>query len=163
MRAGYNYRLWAFATAQHYGLPSVGLDVRSDLVVGLLFALYRFNLDYPGGRTTISRVDDDAEPVLNAMGAFENDLFDDRLLSPAWFQCERSKAQSAYFLGTGWGLAPNRAAERIFVAIRLKKHRSWTLPKPVGDLFPSPGHDRFLAFLLDARSRFEVKLAVLIG
>ena len=155
-RAGYDYRLWAFATAQHYGLPSVGLDVTSDLAVALLFSLYNFNIDRLTGRTTFSRVADHAEPILYALGAFENDLFDDAKLSPPWFQCARPKAQSAFFLATGWGLASNRAAERIFVAIRLRNHKNWELPKSVDSLLPSQADDRFLSFLLDARRRFEV-------
>jgi hypothetical protein len=153
-RADYNYRLWALATAQHYGLPSVGLDVTPDLNVALLFALYKFTTDRASGETAIERVGEDAEPILYAMGGFENDLFDDADLSPSWLQCQRPKAQSAFFLATGWGLASNKAAERIFMAIRLKDHRSWRLPKRVEELFPSRKEDRFLAFLLGARTRF---------
>ena len=147
----YNYRLWAFATAQHYGLPSVGLDVTSDLRVALLFALHRFSTDKATGRLTSSRLDKDAEPVLYAMSAFEYDLYDDAQLAPAWLQCARPIAQKAFFLATGWGQAPNRAAERIFVAIRLRNHFEWKLPMAVANLFPLQSQDPFLDFLLDAR------------
>lgn len=152
--SSYSYRLWSFATAQHYGLPSVGLDVTSDLYTALLFALYRFEVDANTGVTKTSRIDAREEPILYVMGAFENDLFDDALLSPPWLQGQRPKAQSAHFLATGWGMSPNRAAERIFVAIRLMKHELWDLPRAVESLLPSASEDHLLHFLLDAKSRF---------
>ena len=42
----------------------------------------------------------DAEPVLYAMSGFENDLFDDEKLAPAWMQHARPRAQHAHFFGT---------------------------------------------------------------
>jgi len=153
-RSSYDYRIWAFATAQHYGLPSVGLDVTTDLWTALLFALHDFSFDGSRRITTMRRLDDDAEPVLYAMAGFENDLFEDAKIAPTWLQCARPKAQAAYFFGTGWGAATNKAAERIFVALRLKDHARWRLPKKVEDLFPTSATDSFLRFLLSARMRF---------
>jgi len=153
-RASYNYRLWAFATAQHYGLPSVGLDVTTDLWTALLFALHDFHVDRAAGATSVVRVDAAAEPVLYAMGGFQNDLFDDAEIAPAWLHCARPMAQTAHFFGTGWGAATNKAAERIFVAFRLVNHAQWRLPRSVDELFPSSAADAFLAYLLDARERF---------
>lgn len=153
-RSSYNYRLWAFATAQHYGLPSVGLDVTTDLWTAVLFALYEFRFDKATGITSAARVDRSAEPVLYAMGGFKNDLFDDKDLAPEPLQGERPKAQSAHFFGTGWGVATNKAAERIFIAFRLVNHTRWRLPKSVDEIFPKPEKDPLLAFLLQARDRF---------
>jgi hypothetical protein len=153
-RASYRYRLWAFATAQHYGLPSVGLDVTTDLWTAVLFALHEFRYDADSGTTVASRAAADAEPVLYAMAGFAHDLFDDATLSPDFLQCERPKAQTAHFFGTGWGAASNKAAERIFVALRLMNHHAWTLPKRIEDLFPSRDEDPFVAFLLETRERY---------
>jgi hypothetical protein len=102
-------------------------------------------------------------PVLYALSAFENDLFDDAQLAPAWLQCARPIAQKALFLATRWGQAPNRAAERIFVAIRLRNHTEWKLPLAVEDLFPLRRDDLFLDFLLDAKSTYDsiAKVAML--
>jgi hypothetical protein len=155
-RSSYNYRLWAFATAQHYGLPSIGLDVTSDLSVALLFALHRFEVDKTTGLTNISRVGAEAEPVLYSLGVFQNDLFDDALLAPSSLQCKRPQAQSAFFMGTGWGLSQNRAAERIFVAFKLKNHTDWKLPRQVESLLPTRMDDGFLDFLLEIRDRYPL-------
>ncbi|MCU1286294.1 MAG: hypothetical protein JWO13_2644 [Acidobacteriales bacterium] len=153
-QASYNYRLWALATAQHYGLPSIGLDVTPNLDVAILFALYSFTVDRNTGKTAMRRLEEEESPVVYAMSAFENDLLDDATISSPFLQCARPKAQSAHFLCTSWGLAPNKAAERIFVAIRLKNHRNWRLPKDVRDLFPSSRIDEFVAFLLEIRSKW---------
>lgn len=153
-RSNYHYRLWAFATAQHYGLPSVGLDVTTDLWTAILFALHEFRFDKAAGVTRVARVADTAQPVVYAMGGFEYDLFDDKVLAPEPLQGERPKAQNAHFFGTGWGMATNKAAERIFVALRLLNHTKWRLFKDVDALFPKPDNDPLLAFLLRARERF---------
>ena len=51
----YRYRLWGFATAQHYGLPSVGLDVTHDIDVALLFALHTFKTSVANHRFLLSK------------------------------------------------------------------------------------------------------------
>lgn len=152
--ASYNYRLWAFATAQHYGLPSVGLDLTTAIDVALFFALHEMNVDKVTGETTVTRVAANAQPVVYCLGGFEYDLLDDAEIGPKWLQCERPKAQKAYFHTTGWGFSSNKAAERIVLAMRLRGHGNWHLPVDAGMLFPSAGTDRFLAFILNARSRF---------
>jgi hypothetical protein len=96
----------------------------------------------------------DAEPALYAMGGFQNDLFPDDELAPPFLQCARPKAQAAHFFGTGWGVAANKAAERIFVAFRLVGHEQWRLPKSIEQLFPTTKEDPFLEFLLQVRDRF---------
>lgn len=153
-RRSYNYRLWAFATAQHYGLPSVGLDVTPDLRTAVMFALHKFETDKRTGATTFRRIDRDSDPIVYAMGGFEGDLFDDEAIGPTWLQCARPKAQHAFFFGTGWGAASNKAAERVFVALRLLEHTTWRLPKSISELFPGTKADSLLAFLLRARERF---------
>jgi hypothetical protein len=153
-RASYNYRLWALATAQHYGLPSVGLDITTDLWTAVLFALHEFSCDSASGRTVATRAPAAAEPVLYAMAGFEGDLIDDAAIAPAFLQCERPKAQAAHFFGTGWGAATNKAAERIFVAFRLLNHHEWLVPKNIEELFPPRRTDSFAAFLLQTRDHY---------
>lgn len=154
--AGYNYRLWGFATAQHYGLPSVGLDITQDIGVALFFALHRFRTDKATGAMTMARATEADSPIIYAMGGFQHDLFNDEKLGPTWLQCARPKAQSAMFFGTGWGNAGNKAADRIYMALRLVGHTRWASPFKGYEIFPSPTEDPFLAFLLDARDRYDV-------
>lgn len=151
---GYNYRTWALATAQHYGLPSVGLDLTSDIRVALYFALHRFQTDPKTGVMSVRRATEEDDPVLYGLGVFANDLIEDEKIAPTWLGCARPRAQSAFFFATAWGDSDNRAADRIYVAARLKGHISWECPIGTPEAFPPTSKDDFLSFLLRARERF---------
>ncbi|SEF84085.1 FRG domain-containing protein [Bosea lathyri] len=153
-RASYNYRGWGLATAQHYGLPSVGLDLTSDIMVALYFALHRFETNPSTGAMSVRRATDEDDPIIYGLGVFENDLLEDEKLAPAWLNCARPKAQKAFFFGSAWGDSVNRAADRVYVAARLRGHASWTSPLNTEAIFPSASDDAFLAFLLRSRERF---------
>jgi len=157
-RAGYNYRLWGFATAQHYGVPSVGLDVTSDIRVALFFALHRFTTDKATGVMSMERASEADSPIIYGMGGFQYDLFDDAKLTHDWLLCERPKAQSAMFFGTGWEESKNKAADRIYVALRLVGHTSWASPLTGREIFPGVTDDPFLDFLLKARAKYDSPL-----
>lgn len=154
-RASYKYRTWAFATAQHYGLPSVGLDLTSDIRVALYFALHRFTTDPTSGVLTVTRATEDDDPILYGLGVFDYDLLIDEKLAPPWLLCTRPQAQKAHFFSTAWGDSINRAADRIYVAARLKGHTKWRSPISTEEIFPSISDDRFLAFLLESKDQFR--------
>lgn len=153
-RASYRYRTWAFATAQHYGLPSVGLDLTSDIRVALYFALHRFETDRITGYTQVERATEADAPILYGLGVFDHDLIVDEAIAPAWLACARPAAQRAHFFATAWGDSGNRAADRIYVAARLKNHTQWPSPLTTAEVFPSIDDDRFLAFLVKSRAKF---------
>ncbi len=153
-RGSYRYRGWGLATAQHYGLPSVGLDLTSDIRVALYFALHRFKTDPDSGVMSVRRATEEDDPIIYGLGVFEYDLLEDEKLAPAWLNCARPKAQNAFFFGSPWGDSVNRAADRIYVAARLRGHTQWLSPLRTTDVFPTAFNDTFLAFLLSARDRF---------
>lgn len=148
-QSSYKYRQWGFATAQHYGLPSVGLDVTHDIFVALYFATNCFKTNQLTGEMSVSRATEDEDPVIYAMDGFEDyDLLEDEKISPYWLHCERPKAQSARFFTSGWGSATNRAANRIYVAFRLIGHTKWKTPYDSQFIFPNAEKDHFLKFLI---------------
>ena len=154
-RCNYVYRQWGFATAQHYGIPSVGLDVTHEILVALFFALHRFSTDPATGAMSVSRATDSDSPVIYGLGGFEDhDLLDDEKLGPPWLQCARPKAQGARFFATGWGEAANKAADRIYVALRLVGHTDWRSPHDAHSIFPSSHDDVFVDFLMKSRHRY---------
>lgn len=154
-RCSYAYRQWGFATAQHYGIPSVGLDVTDDILVALFFALHRFCTDPATGAMSMSRASSSDSPVIYGLGGFENhDLLDDAKIAPPWLQCARPKAQGARFFASGWGEAANKAADRIYVAFRLVGHATWRSPRDLRSIFPSNQEDAFLDFLMKANGRY---------
>lgn len=154
-RCSYRYRLWGLATAQHYGLSSVGLDVTNSIHVALFFALHSFTTDPATGAMSMERADHSESPVIYGLGGFDkHDLLDDEHLAPAWLQCARPAAQGANFFATGWGDAGNKAAGRIYVAIRLVNHVAWLPQQTLQKIFPSTQQDSFLKFLLESRELF---------
>lgn len=154
----YRYRMWGFATAQHYGLPSVGLDVTHDIDVALFFALHSFKTDR-NGLTTATRAAATASPVIYGLGGFtEHELLEDDKLAPRSLLCARPAAQSAMFFSTGWGHAPNNAAQRIYVALKLVGHEAWKFDFAPSDYFPKPQEDEFLRFLLECKTEFKLPL-----
>lgn len=153
-KGSYRYRGWGLATAQHYGLPSVGLDLTSDIRVALYFALHRFETDAGTGVMSVRRATEEDDPIIYGLGVFEYDLLEDEKLAPAWLNCARPRAQNAFFFGSGWGDSVNRAADRVYVAARLRGHSRWVSPLSTTEVFPTAFDDTFLAFLLRARERF---------
>lgn len=149
-QSSYKYRQWGFATAQHYGLPSVGLDVTHDILVALYFATNCFKTNPLTGEMSVSRATENENPVIYAMDGFQDyDLIEDEKISPYWMHCERPKAQSARFFTSGWGSASNRAANRIYVALRLIGHTKWKTFYDSQFIFPNEDKDHFLKFLMD--------------
>ncbi|WP_427913944.1 FRG domain-containing protein [Ramlibacter sp. MMS24-I3-19] len=153
----YRYRLWGFATAQHYGLPSVGLDVTHDINVALFFALHSISTDKTTGVATVARAPESESPIIYGLGGFaDHELLPDDQLAPMRLLCARPSAQAAMFFSTGWGHAPNYAAQRIYVAVRLIGHSKWKFEGNAASYFPNAGRDEFLAFLLDSKRVFQV-------
>jgi hypothetical protein len=153
MRQGYVFREWAFGVAQHYGLPSTGLDLSPDLDVAVFFALHQFTRD-PGGATTITRLTSEAKPVVFLMSIFEGDLGVDKRTAPTHLVTPRASAQKAHFFRSAWGAAPNRAAERIIAIFDLIDHANWRPALSDRALFPTIAIDPFAQFLSDASARF---------
>ncbi|BCK75642.1 hypothetical protein AA0242T_1631 [Acetobacter aceti NRIC 0242] len=154
----YRYRMWGFATAQHYGLPSVGLDVTHEIDVALFFALHTFETNIEGIITATRAAPSDA-PIIYGLGGFsDHELFEDEKLAPKRLLCTRPRAQSAMFFSTGWGHAPNNAAQRIYVALKLVGHETWKFDFEPSHYFPRSQDDEFLRFLLERKS--ELKLPI---
>lgn len=149
----YNYKLWGFASAQHYGLPSTGLDLTSSAEVALFFALHKISSPVDG-RIEVTRLPASAKPVIFMMAVNDADRMPDEEIGPLWIQLQRPKAQHAYFFGSAWGDATNRAAERIIAVLELHNHATWPVNLSPAAIFPPRADDPFCAFLLSARARF---------
>jgi hypothetical protein len=153
-RAGLDYRFhhFALAMAQHYGLPSSGLDVTDSSDVALFFALHTF-AKHPteNAVATCSRVKA-GTPVLYVFGTeidmhyvkFETDLIGN-------IPDSRPARQSAFFLHRGWGLARNRSARSLLAALILDPGGQYgDLPEP-SRLFPGPDEDLLGQAIANAR------------
>lgn len=142
------FHMFAVALAQHYGLPTAGLDVTHRLDVALFFALMKYeSLGAPYARY---RPVDRRErlPVVYVLYPDERfqTCYDDH--RPRDFPRGRPDAQGARFMPCSWGYSINNCARSIRLALYLDPDGDFA-PIPDADaLFPGVDEDSFARFLL---------------
>ena len=145
---GPDFWLFALSLAQHYGLPTAGLDVTDRLDVALFFALMKY--DKPKGTqlATYTRpLKYQLRPVIYVLAPSESQQFiwNDRRIEA--LPMGRPDRQSAQFIHVGWGYATNACARRIVIAFYLDPDGDFGELPPVSDLFPATGEDPFAGHL----------------
>jgi hypothetical protein len=138
------------ALAQHYGIPSHGLDVTTNLDVALWFATNRYSRDDSGVATyTMLRADDwptDPEewPVVivcqMVTQSIEQSLHGCQELAPFGFDAQRPRVQHARFFQGGHSDHQNRLAEAVVCFFRLSP-KAYDTQVTFDALFPLPEHD----------------------
>lgn len=142
---------FCLSLAQHYGLPSRGLDVTNDLATAIFFALHEFKITAPGF-CSAQRVSTNSQPVIYILLREGTREFSFEECTPFLFKSGRPKQQSAWFMSTGWGLQQNSAAEQILVAMYLDPMADYSELPAVTNLFPGPELDSVASFLSSVRS-----------
>lgn len=152
--SGLGFPLFGLALAQHYGLPTSGLDVTDRLDVALFFALMKFDKPAGSRRASYSRLAEfKSMPVLYLLFPTEHQQFEYEQSRAPNFPKGRPDAQSARFMHMGWGLANNTCAQRIFLALYLEPGGNYgPIPSPV-QLFPIGADDAFGHFLAQVGTR----------
>ena len=142
----YLFHRFALAMAQHYGLPSSGIDVTDSIEIALFFALSCFSQSQKEPNTLIcSRVSNkESVPVLYVFGLeIDQQYFHFESSFLGELPNNRPSRQSSFFLHRGWGMAKNRAANELLVALYLDPDGDYgTLPAH-NHLFPGPKEDFF--------------------
>lgn len=155
--AGYN--LWAMllSLAQHYGLPSAGLDLTEKPEVALYFALTEFAPDADNnGIMKTKRIEKRSKfPVVYILSCQRESVMDFKQYRPTGFPIGRPDRQNAFFFHTAWGLASNVAANRIWVAIYLDPEGNWGRLPDTATLFPFGDQDPFANFLARIGERWR--------
>ena len=157
----YTQELFSLALAQHYGLPSVGLDLSTEPDIALFFAFNRFVRT--DKRSPYARYERTAAtkslPVLYVIAPQDRFQLDYKHLKPGLFPTARPDAQRARFMHTGWGWNRNYAAKRVLMAFYLDFSDSEidTVPK-AEDLFPRLEDDPFARFLLQVREYLPTRI-----
>jgi hypothetical protein len=148
----YQFSRFAVAIAQHYGLPSVGLDATTSIDVALFFATRRFDRieGQPNWCRCVQKTDTSELSVIYVFAVPTQQRFDfDESILPDYI-ATRPKCQSASFLHRGWRFNTNDFARWLVLAMYLDPNGDFdTLPSAEA-LFPD--NDTFDASLEKFRS-----------
>lgn len=149
LESSFDLQLLALSLAQHYGLPSAGLDVTDDLDVALFFALAEFR--GIAGRDRYqqcnTRKASREEGVIYAFVASDRSHLNYEEYRPKGLPRGRPDRQRARFLHTGWGLNTNACARDICMALYLDPKGDFRKMPSVENMFPDAEEDLFGRFL----------------
>lgn len=146
---------FSLGIAQHYGLPSVGLDLTSDLEVANWFASNSMIIE-PSGSTTTKKVDSTQHKgsMIYIFRCPKDVVFDYQIVKPKVFPTSRPDMQNAWFGHVGWGAASNQLASYLICAFELSKEYIDSLPSNLDrKLFPSIEDDPILEYFLRERNK----------
>jgi hypothetical protein len=152
------------ALAQHYGLPSNGLDVTTNLDVAVWFATNAYSKDEATNIAGYKKMDasnwaNDAQkwPVVFACQMVTNtirpSLRDCEELEEFGIMASRPARQSAKFFHGGHSDHQNRLAESTVCAFRLRPNLYET-EATFDALFPSPNEDQAYQFMLKFAKKY---------
>lgn len=149
------FHLFSLAVAQHYGLPSVGLDLTDDIRVALWFAIYKatYSNSEPVKAELISSSCDTATIYVFRCDKRTYFKFSDVIGD---IGNNRPIAQHAYFNHCGWGMQRNQMALQLMCAFRVDSSMAKELPSDyVRTLFPRIEDDEVLRNLLDIKEMYK--------
>jgi hypothetical protein len=152
----FDLHLLAISLAQHYGLPSMGLDVTDNLDVALFFALSEFDTSVPGLLRQRRKPVGSGKSVLYLFAPWERFQLNYLDYCPPGFPSGRPDRQRARFLHTGWGLSRNACARQLVMAIYLDPADDFGELPETTHLFPSPDDDPFGRFINAVRSNWDL-------
>ncbi len=145
------------ALAQHYGLPTHGLDVTTDLEVAVWFATNKFKQDnnvasYIQMNKSDWNQDKSKWPTVfvfqNVLNSTSSSLQDCVDLESIGLKALRPERQSAKFFHAAHGDHQNRLAESLVCAFRLSPN-IYDIKYDFNYLFPSPEEDEAYKFMID--------------
>ena len=148
------FHLLALGLAQHYGLPSVGLDLTDDLKVALWFAIYKatYSSKEP---VKAELVDESSEATIFVFRCHPRSVYRYSDLVKG-IGAHRPDAQRAYFNYCGWGLSKNQLALDLACAFRVDCSFAKELPDNfIRYLFPRMEDDEVLRVLLHIKDMYQ--------
>jgi hypothetical protein len=146
---------FSLGIAQHYGMPSVGLDLSDDLEVASWFASNSMRISKEGTTATL-KVDSSTHEtsMIYIFRCPKDAVFDYKSVKPKIFPAGRPDAQSAWFGHVGWGAASNQLGSYLACAFKLSKEFLDSLPHDIETtLFPKKIDDPILDFFVKMRGQ----------
>jgi len=152
------------ALAQHYGLPTFGLDITSNLKVATWFATNKFYQHSDGTAEYRKMKESDwpqnpmfwptiyiIQPVTNSIIPSIRNI---NLLTNLGVKALRPERQYAHFFMGSQGIHQNRLAEALVCQLRLKPG-IYETGQTFKHLFPSPYEDPSYKFMLSLREKYS--------
>ena len=146
--------------AQHYGVPTHGIDITHDIDVALWFATHAYTNLADGTATYLPLTESDwpeKSPVIFAVlpvtHSLKSSIRDVDLFAPLGLSAPRPVAQKAAFFMGAHGLHRNRLAEALVCALRLKPG-VWECSSTYKGLFPPPEDDEIYSWILDIKANY---------
>lgn len=152
------------ALAQHYGIPTFGLDITSSVEVATWFATNKFN-SHDDGTAEYNKMSEHdwnqdsnywpivyiVQPVTKIIAPSIRNIEPLTSLGVKALRPERQHAQ--FFMGSQ-GIYQNRLSEALVCQVRLKPGTYETGLK-YNYLFPGPDEDPIYKFMLDLREKYS--------
>lgn len=146
----------ALGFAQHYGLPSIGLDLTKDLKVALWFASHKMDINPKTGHCKLLNLNDFSEATLFIFKCPKDTVFSHEKIKPKFIKNTRPDKQDAWFCHCGWGRSKNQLASYLVCGIRVNSKILSEFEDDFGSsLFPNRKQDFVLDYFLNMRERKE--------
>lgn len=155
----YEWDLMTMGLAQHYGIPTHGLDITSDIDIALWFSLnkyFKYNeagKEYAWYKPLVRSHYDDLTkfPVIYIIGIKSNLKNDLDQIGYIDIKAERPKRQKAFLHYGGYGLHSNICAEDVIAAVFITDEFKYKQKYKTEYLFPSTTEDDFYKSLLSLK------------
>jgi hypothetical protein len=151
--AAYGWEVYVMSIAQHYGIPTYGLDLTSDENVAIWMALNKVYSHNVNGKTCFwcHPIDRSKHrPVVYLVSTVNPDTDLKRYETPA-LRSVRQERQSAHLHFGGWGLHTNLCAEEVIAALLLGPNVKSNLH--TRDMYPDVDEDNLYRLLLELRAQ----------
>ncbi|HEY4259523.1 MAG TPA: hypothetical protein VGM98_05175 [Schlesneria sp.] len=148
------FHLFSLGMAQHYGLPSVGLDLTDRLEVASWFATHSLTIAANGeAKTAAIDFKSGLAPTVFVFRCPRDAVFDYKRSKIEGLPPGRPDHQSAWFGHVGWGAASNQLGSYLMCGFRLEPSVLSQLdPNLSHQLFPIRAKDLILDFFLKMKN-----------
>lgn len=145
--------LFSLGIAQHYGMPSVGLDLTDDYRTALCFASNKFTYD-SNNNLNVKLLDDFSKSMIYVFRCPRNVVFPYSYTKPKNFPKCRPDCQHAWFGHVGWGFAKNQMGMYLACCIKVTKEMYASIDQNyLKSLFPSSKDDPVLEHFLKIKRK----------
>ncbi|CAH6904486.1 FRG domain-containing protein [Vibrio chagasii] len=146
LQSGPRFIPFGLGLAQHYGMPSVGLDLTDNLQVALWFASNSIDID-ASGTAICKQVHSLDSSRLFFFRCPKNSVYSHKAVKPDYFPECRPDNQNAWFGHVGWGQAKNQMASYLCCVVEVTSELIKSIPHNFENrLFPVCENDPILNY-----------------